>query len=335
MYTINKQQLNNLLLGSSLLATGGGCLFEKKQEYLSDIQTPITILEKEDIQADELICTVYAVGPTSNQEMNFTDALKIGIAEVEKFAGDKIKAMFAGELGAEHLVFKISQMCDLGILDADGTGGRAVPEIVQDQFPLNGRNTTPAIIVESAGNTTMIEDMSPADLETTVRKIAEGSNDLVLVFDHIITGKDVDLLSCGNFKRAINLAEKLDTNFSNLPNIDVIDSGTIAGLKTDDNTDFFRAELFIQSEDAYKIFIQNENLILLKNDQPIVTCPNLIMLLDENNQPVHNSELEQIVGKQVTILTAKALPDWQTKKGFELFGPRRFGFTYPVCYLKS
>jgi uncharacterized protein len=337
MFTCNEPQLNNLLLGASVLATGGGCCYETKKTFLKDLKQPIELFEADDFGADELLCTVYAVGSTSLQETNFDDALRSGCAQVEAYAGQKLSALFVGELGAEHLAIRGAMLCNLKVVDADGTGGRAVPEIVQDMFALHNMMTTPAIVIDAEGRSTIFEELSPTDLEIAVRDIARKTNGLVLVFDHIMQAKNIGLLSCGNLKKSMKIGAMVhEKHFNHLGSvgIDLIDEARITRVTEQHGTDFFRATVVLDGlHGVYEILIQNENLVLLKGGQPMVTCPHLIMLLDQNGQPVHNSELDRHLNTTVTILASKATPPWQTVRGHELFHPRRFGFDYEVAYL--
>jgi len=327
-----------MLLGASLLATGGGSLYEKKKAFLQDVRLPITVIEADDLAKDDLLCTVYAVGSTSTQETNFSETLQIGIERVEAYAGKNLRVLFAGELGAEHLAIKAAAFCGADVLDADGTGGRAVPEIVQDQFSLYGRQTTPAFVVDSNGEIGLFENLSPEALEDAVRRRACLTQGLVLVFDHLIHGSDVWMLSLGTLKRSMAvgqcLREKAFNRFGAL-GLDLVDEAVVTAVESDPRADFFRATLSLQGKNAYTILIQNENLVLLQNNKPLVTCPHLIMLVDVNGNPIHNSQLENSLHHVVTIVTAKASRAWQTPRGHELFSPRQFGFKYDVTYAKT
>ncbi len=337
MYHINQQQLDDLLLGATALATGGGCLYEQKKSTLVKVGiTAVSVLEASDIRASDLLCTVYAVGSTSIQESSMEKRLRIGCREVEKKLGSPLTAFFVGELGAEHLALMASAILGVGILDADGTGGRAVPEIMQDQFALVGRKTTPAIVVKADGNVIIFEDLEPQTLERNIREITLRTNSLVLVFDHFMRGGDVQILSCGNLKRSMQIGEILrhrDRVALLSHGFTFVDEARMDAIKIQPSPDFFRADVTLSGrKGTYHLLIKNENLVLLRNGEPIITCPHLIMLLDEEARPVHNARIQEAIGTTLTIASVKALPNWQTKQANELFSPKRFGFNYKVVY---
>jgi DUF917 family protein len=337
MYTLNQQQLDDLLLGATALATGGGCVYEQKIQILQQMNVEaISILEASDIAPDDCLCTVYAVGPTSVQDDDLEERLRIGCAAVERVLGKKLTAIFIGELGAEHLAMKAASLLNVSVVDADGTGGRAVPEIVQDQFGLRGRNTTPAIVVTKDGEIEIIQELEPQALEARIRDIAVRTQSLVLVFDHLMNGSDLSLLSCGNLKRARDIGTILrerDVNALRKLGFTLIDEARVLSIQKYPDNDFLRADVELTGRKGmYQLAIQNEHLVLWREGKPIVTCPHLIILLDEQARPVHNAHIGETLGQTLTILSLRALPAWQTAIGYSLFSPKRFGIDVEVTY---
>ncbi|MBU4453074.1 DUF917 domain-containing protein [Patescibacteria group bacterium] len=337
MYYCSTQQLKDIFLGAALLATGGGCPYAEKCNSLIELpKENFPIYEAKDFHPGQMLCTVYAVGPASLRNAQFSDLLTKGIDIAREYAKNKLAGIFVGELGVEHLAMSIAHQTGLKLLDADGTGGRAVPEIMQDLFPLHGRSTTPAIILDTKGNIFIKEDMDPKSLEYFVRSIAKETNSLVVVIDHFMETHDIPILSCGNLKRSLEIGNSINIlGIKGLKNhnIDLIDIAKITDIKQEAKDDFLISKVVLQGSSAvYEDLIQNEHLILLRDNRPIITCPHLIILCDLNGFPIHNSDLNNYLSQKVAILACKSIPCWESEKGYELFGPSAFGWDYSIAY---
>ena len=135
MNQLSTQQLNDLLLGACLLATGGGCTYAEKQTLLAD-SPQMKIIDCDELEPMATICTVYAVGSASVQTSDIRLQICLGMRAVEQLTDRPLDGIFAGEIGGEQLAMYTAGLMGLPVLDADGAGGRAVPEITQDQFAL-------------------------------------------------------------------------------------------------------------------------------------------------------------------------------------------------------
>lgn len=331
----NDQQLSDLLLGACLLATGGGCTFNEKKNLLTHAN-PATIIQNDKLDPNAMVCTLYAVGSTSIQTSSIEFQIQLGIQAIQAYSKNPLSGIFVGEIGSEHLALYAAGLMGIPVLDADGSGGRAVPEIIQDQFALHDRFTTPAVVVDTHGAVQVFDHLSPADLESVVRARAQENQDLVFVFDHLMPAKDTWLLNHGALARAQALGACIRTlQFSSLKSLGicVVDEADITHVETTNGSDFLRATVDLKGRyGRYTLFVQNENLVLTRNSIPLVTCPNLIMLMDQDNRPVHNSDLQAFTQSRVTILAARAAPAWQNEKGTTLFGPRHFGFPFDPTF---
>ncbi len=335
MYSINQQQLKDLLLGTSALATGGGYEYEKKIASLSDVHE-MRILETSDLKPNDLLCTIYAVGSTTVQDTPSDALLLQGVEAIEQRLRKELVAIFPGEIGAEHLALKTTHLLHKDILDADAAGGRAVPEIVQDQFMLFDLSTTPALLIDALGKMEWIDDLEPEALEARARTLARSTNNLVIVFDHLILGAQHHLLSTGNLKRALCIGELLRKKRVRAlaqHGLLYVDVAQLIHVTTHDRGGFLDARVELEnSAHRYSLFIRNENLVLLQDDRPVCTCPHFIILLDVHGMPIHNSHLHSHLHNQIHILIARATEAWDTKRGYQLFSPERFGLDVEVTF---
>lgn len=74
--------------------------------------------------------------------------------------------------------------------------------------------------------------------------------------------------------------------------------------------------------------MKNENLVSWLDDKPYVTCPDLICIVDsQTSEGISNSRAaESYKGNNVVVLGIKAIDQWRSPKGIEVFGPKHFGF---------
>ncbi len=75
------------------------------------------------------------------------------------------------------------------------------------------------------------------------------------------------------------------------------------------------------------VLIQNENLLALRNDKPIVMTPDLIEIVDADTLLPVTTEVIKY-GKRVKVLATPADARWRTEAGIKTAGPRYFGFDY-------
>ena len=75
--------------------------------------------------------------------------------------------------------------------------------------------------------------------------------------------------------------------------------------------------------DIYRIWYQNENIIMWKNDAYFCTVPDLICVFnDRDREPQLNPNAEKSC--EVSIVALPSPKEWTSKRGLEIFGPRSF-----------
>ena len=78
----------------------------------------------------------------------------------------------------------------------------------------------------------------------------------------------------------------------------------------------------------YRIWYKNEHIVSWYDDEPDVTAPDLICVLDpKTGEAITNPNGRE--GMDVAVIGYPAQAMWRSPKGLEIFGPRHFGYDLP------
>ena len=97
--------------------------------------------------------------------------------------------------------------------------------------------------------------------------------------------------------------------------------------------------IYIQGNGVYanqeaRIWLKNENHILWVNDEPKVTAPDLICVLEASTaEPISNTRLDK--GMDVVVIGFQGAEIWRSQEGLKFNGPRYFGFDIPYVPIEE
>jgi DUF917 family protein len=347
MKKINQTDINTMLLGAGIYGTGGGFPLEVQRQIFQKLNLAgkeFRLVEMEELTNNDFVCTAYGVGSAANTEVDLSESLTKGLVAMQQLTGKKFKAIFAGEINIEALVFQAASSLNLPVLDADCTGGRAVPEIQFDNLFVKGKSILPLVAVSQKGEVFILEKAKTAEeIEKFVRQIAQKTNNSVAVIDHPMSIKEaLKNLETGTITRSIKIGRLLAQKNKTLTELLELTQGTalfegtiISNKLKDQKTGFLEGyyEIEDHQQDLLKILVKNENLIALKNQEVLLTIPDLISVLDQKTLlALHNSQITP--GQKVVVLGIRASSTWRSRKGKELFSPKNLGLDYPVKLIK-
>lgn len=318
----------SLAHGGTIYGTGGGLPCEIQIKIYSELFTQGVIPKLctiDDLVPDAMICCVHGIGPAGSFSEDFSRAVFKGIQLLEAECGCVFKAVFPVETSIESAVFAALSMTRLPLLDADVTGGRAVPEISMDNFFIARQRVTPAVMVNlDLESMLIVEDCEPQDLEIIARDFAKQSREnLIALIDHPIEVKKArELLSLGVIERTMKAGEvllsgattdqklkKLREQFS----IKSVDECVVQSVSLNRKEGFLQGVIVLESfrMKGAKVYIEvkNENM---KITSPCYgeAFPDLIILFDmEKGVGVHNSTISK--GMHVSVLFSPAEEFWR------------------------
>lgn len=356
MKVLNRQDLHDILVGCTVLGTGGGGELDEGIKMIDeDIRKgyEFRLVSLEEVPDDALIGSPYNAGsisPLSEEDKEKFKDLRVdkmynvtSFKALEDFLGQKFYATISTELGGSNTAVAFSVAAKLGIPIIDGDpAGRSVPELQQSTFEMNNIPINPLSVATKFGDVIIIKEViDGVRAEDIVRAIAVASQNTVGVTDHPILGKDIKnsvipgaISYALKIGKALREARKLEKDVpgevAKAGNGYVLFNGKVSDFNWVDEGGFTIGETYIEGQgefegDKYKIWYKNENLVAWKNGEAHVTGPDLIAILDrKDGTPITNPYLE--IGMEVTVIGLPAPEEWRTERGIADLGPRHFGF---------
>ncbi|MBQ6510340.1 MAG: DUF917 domain-containing protein [Flexilinea sp.] len=357
MRTLDREDLMNILIGCTIMGTGGGGSLDEGirsiDEALAAGKT-FRMVSFDELDPDAVIGTPYACGaisPLTDEEKKKYARLKeteesmylLNIRQLESFLRQEVSAVISTELGGGNTAaaFYVAAMTDKYIVDGD-PAGRSVPALQHSTYYLKGVPMCPMAVMNEFGEgavfTNVFDDERGEDL---VRALAVVSRNTISVIDHVNTAA---VLTDAVIRGAISHAEKIGKAFREAKAAGndcaeaVVSAGSgkemfrgivkESGFETRDGYTY--GNTVIEGEGSYaghtlRIWYQNENIISWLDGEPYVTVPDLICFIDlDERMPQLNPYAKE--GERAAIITLPAPAEWKTPRGLEIFGPRSFGY---------
>jgi DUF917 family protein len=358
MKVLSKSDIEDLVVGATILGTGGG---GSPEDGLSSLMTQfnqgkkLQVASIEELKSDEIIASPYFVGsvaPTSQRKFSGNkkktdDPISRAFKLLESRLGQRISATVATELGGGNTAASLAIAAKLDLPTVDGDlMGRAGPELHQSTMHIFSFSMAPSAVVSETGNEFLVENYSGIDdYEAIARYASVIARGHVGVVDSplevskanrcVIKGTISKCIEIGRARRESvegRNPDPIQGVLSKLDNGLKIFEGVISKYTWKDERGFLFAEAQVSGKGEYKgrklkSSIVNEHIMCWIDDKPAVMPPDLIMFLDPSTGlGITNDKLER--GKQVVVLGSSINKVWRQKKGLELFGPRHFGHPY-------
>jgi len=343
MRKILPSDIEALLVGSTLFGTGGGGTPLEAREIYSDLfaataELPLASLE--DIPTDGVLVSAFGVGSAAGRAD--VGAVSRAFNALAERMQKRIHGVVPVEIGPKSIATAAFLAHGLGVptLDADIVGGRSTPEVFLETITLYDIPRTPLAVANERGEVELLcERVSPLEEERFLRDFAARSGGQAYVVGYPLSPADLErAVETGTVSAALEAGQSIIAGdrqwLSDRFGMRSVFSGAITAIVPRETSGFLSFDIVVRnSADEARVFIKNENLIVWRNGEVTLTCPDLIVLLNRVGRPLYNTELT--VGLEVEIVGLPAAPRWQTVAGRELFNPRTFGFDAPVRLLAS
>lgn len=361
--TLDEEALEDALVGSSYLGTGGGGSLAAARELIAaDLAAGLsfTMIGVDALADDDRIACPYglaSLAPTSEDMQARLDAIESRVEEpvqaafsvLETHLGQKLAAVILGEIGPLSLAEGLSTAARLGVpaLDAD-TVGRAVPEINQHSVKVAGIPLTPIGAATPFGDEMVVGTLGdPSRAEDILRSIAVVSR-VCGVADSPITGAQAkqpgtlvtDSLSLSmRIGAAVREARSTSSDPIEAARLAadgyLLFRGRVADFNWRDEDGFLVGDLALEGTgdfagQTFATDYKNEHLVARRDGAIVATCPDLISVIDLGTYDgVNNPDFTR--GQEVAVLGFRCDPLWRSEAGLAVFSPRYFG--YDVDYV--
>jgi uncharacterized protein len=345
---VTADDLPALARGAAVLGTGGGgdpyigrLLAEQALREFG----PVPLVALDDLAADAWVFPVAMMGaPTVMVEKTpSVELIGQAVTSLAQYLGVTPTHIACIEAGGVNSTIPIVAAAQLGLPLVDGDGmGRAFPELQMVLPTLDGIAATPMSIADEKGNTGVLSTVNNHWSEALARSLTITMGCSAIIANYVMTGAQAarglvagTLGLCASIGRAVDDAraahgDPVEAVRSALGGR-LVHTGKVVDVARRTTTGFARGEAAIDGPDGTLVLhFQNEHLVALKGGEPVVTTPDLIIVLDsDTGEPVTTETLR--FGHRVCVLAAPSAERWHTPGGIELTGPRYFGYdTDPV-----
>lgn len=230
----------------------------------------------------------------------------------------------------------------LPLVDADGIG-RAFPEVQMTSFTVHGVSATPMVLVDDKGNSVTIETIDNEWTERLARTatVQMGGSALIAIYP-----MPTDVVRRAAIRGTMSLAMEVG-HIVEAPSADsqahldrllarmdgaLLFHGKVQDVLRRTTGGFARGTATLVGSGGYagsvlRIEFQNENLMALRDGEPVAMVPDLITVVDQETiRPITTEGL--MYGQRVAVIATPCQPVWRTPEGLRIAGPRYFGYDF-------
>lgn len=349
---IGVKEIEDMALGATVLgAGGGGDPYVGKLMAIEAIKRygEVELITPDEIPDDAMVCVSQMMGAPTIMVEKICSGIEpmVTYDALVKELGVEPYAIYAVEAGGVNstIPFILGATRQIPVVDCD-LMGRAFPELQMTTLGINGIKGQPAVLADEKGNTVTVRAIDDLWLEKIARQATSVMGGYTVLASYPCTGKQLKDYCIPNTP---TLCEEIGRTLREARDAhsDAIDAvlevtkgyrlfrGKVIDVERKTDGMFVRGKAIVEGLDDDKgsrfvIEFQNENLIALKDGEPVATSPDLIMSLDaESGAPVTTEGLKY--GARLVVVGMPCAPQWRTPEGLAVVGPRAFG--YDVDYI--
>lgn len=357
MKELSLQEVEDILVGCTILGTGGGGSLNEGLEAVREAFAkgyPFKLLEFDEIDDEKQYISTYFCGSVSPQEeqKELANELVVAVRALEEYMNISFDGIVSIEYGGGNTGQAMAAAAELGkfMVDCDAAG-RAVPELQFSTYFVTGKPIYPFSIATRFGDVGIFPKVRDDErAEALSRFMAVGSEGSIGMADHPITGKllkESVIPSALSYAGKIGKAQREALEAGADPIKAIIEAadgyllfhGTVSeeGWSIQNGFTVGTVEIAGDKEfegEKFKLWYKNEYMISWKNDEPFVTCPDLLCVVESRTgHPITNPNCK--VGDEITVLGFEVHDLWKTEKGLSILCPRFFGFDMDCLFIKN
>jgi DUF917 family protein len=350
---ITSHDLENLAVGAAILGTGGGgdpFIGMVMAQQAIEEEGPVTLMDSEELDDEALVLPTAMMGaPTVMVEKvpEGMEAVRALRAE-ERRLGRKADATSPIECGGvnSQIPFVAAARTRLPVVDGDGMG-RAFPELQMETFHVYGVPGTPAVVADERGAVVTIETEDNFQLEWIARGVTIRMGGHAMLVDYPMSGAEFKRTAVrGTISMGISIGEAVagarktgvrpveavcaatrDTIYGRGV---VLFEGKVVDVERRTREGFAVGRALLQGLGAYEgsqleVRFQNENLVAIRDGEPLASVPDLISLLDSERATAVTTERLRY-GQRVTAIGIPTPEIMRSEEALQVWGPAAFGY---------
>lgn len=346
--TILADELVPLATGAWILGAGGGgdpyrALLNLQLLYRGG--RTVQLMDPLDLADDARVAVVSTMGAPLVGEERLTDPAMAALAvrQMEEHLGRRFDAVMSLEIGGSNAFQPLMVAAEMGIpvVDAD-TMGRAYPEAQHSSFAIGDLRPYPLTLADVRGNAVVVSRAASWKwMERISRKVCTEVGSIAATAKAPRTGREVkDWGILHTVSQAIALGRAvLDARARKADPVDAVVehargkllfSGKVVDVARRATEGFLRGTARMEGLDAdrgraFRVDFQNEFTVGWLDEQPRVTVPDIICVLDASTGEAIGTEALRY-GQRVRVVALRAPALQTTPKGLQHVGPRAFGY---------
>ncbi len=299
----NENNIKNIMLGATLLASGGGgsysdglVLLDNFKKANPDVQIRVRMIENYETGSDDYAMVIAGIGaPTGQADQDFSPCALSCYDEMKNYICPRIDKVLSYTIPVEMGGFNtlvpmlVSMKYNIPIVNADGAG-RAVPTLTTTIMAVKGIDAEPVVLTDANDNrvSLIIKKESSKDMiENISRVISEEFNANAAIggwlmnnmpLSKIATGTillaksygDIVTLIQGEYSQSDNIGELVAEEIvkAGKPLTILCSNGKVTQFSSVDSDGFDVGGYKIVNNDEnacdYRILFKNENLLIYK-----------------------------------------------------------------------
>jgi DUF917 family protein len=348
---IDRRALEEITLGASILATGGGGDPEIGLLWAYNVVDqghPIVMVKPQDVPDEALITIAGCLGaalvltekPPCGQELFWC------YERLARYMGRPVEGVIPPEAGGVNtpVPMAVAGVVGVPVLDGDGMG-RAFPELQMTSFYINGVSPCPTASANEKGYVNIIDTKDALTAEHLARTVAMAYGGISWIAGYPMTGRQVkDTAILGSVSVAWEIGRtvmacrkehsdpiaeicRLTRGYPAFRG-KVVDIQREFGAET--SKGFSLGRIVLEGLDECRgnqatVDFQNEWLVLRVEGRVLCLPPDLIVIVDsETGEPIRTDVVKY--GYRGTVVLIPADERMRTPKGIDTFGPRYFGY---------
>ena len=353
MREITSRDLDHLALGAAILGTGGGgdpFIGKVMAQQAIEEEGPVMLIDPDELEDDELVLPTAMMGAPTVMIEKIPEGMEAvrALRAAERRLGRAADATSPIECGGvnSQIPFVAAARARLPVVDGDGMG-RAFPELQMETFHVYGVPGTPAVVADERGAVVTIETEDNFQLEWIARGVTIRMGGHAMLVDYPMSGADYKRTAVrGTVSMGIKIGEAVagarasathpieavctatqDTIYGRgIP----LFEGKVADVERRTREGFAVGRAILQGlgpdeGSQLDIRFQNENLVALKDGEPVATVPDLICLLDSEQGTAVTTERLRY-GQRVTAIGIPTPEIMRSDAALKVWGPPAFGY---------